>query len=332
MLVAGIVRFLSEKGYRIIGVRHSPHAHPIDFKNSDSEKFNKIGSQGSALVTANQITIFLPSNKWEEKIARINHVFNNCHLILIEGGMQKGREKIETVPKGKLPLCTGDINLRAIVSRDCFEKGLPCFEPDDIVNISTFIEKHYLKTAISAAVLAGGRSSRLGRNKAFLKVGDSTIIENVLKTIYQFVPQVKIITNSPDEYQHLGIESAPDIRPGCGPLSGIHTALRLSPTEYVLVMSCDIPLVGPELIQTLLKEYPGFDVTIFKHKRFEPLCAVYRRTCIDALEELIDHGEYRIIDLFPTLNVKVLRTYDGNIFRSINTEEDYNYIAKKLAG
>ncbi len=50
-----------------------------------------------------------------------------------------------------------------------------------------------------------------------------------------------------------------------------------------------------------------------------------------ALEELIDHGEYRIIDLFPTLSVRVIRTPDKEPFTSINTDEDYEYVVKKLS-
>ena len=99
----------------------------------------------------------------------------------------------------------------------------------------------------------------------------------------------------------------------------------------MLVVSCDIPLVGSKQIEQLVSSCRGHDITIFKHKNFEPLCAVYRRSCIDALNELIDHNECRIIDLFPTLDVKVLRVDDAEIFRSINTKEDYEHIVDKLS-
>ena len=75
--------------------------------------------------------------------------------------------------------------------------------------------------------------------------------------------------------------------------------------------------------------YPGYDITLYKHALFEPLCAVYRRTCLPALEELIDHQEYRIIDLFPTLSVNVIRTDQREAFQSINTPEDYAAAAEE---
>jgi molybdopterin-guanine dinucleotide biosynthesis protein A len=97
----------------------------------------------------------------------------------------------------------------------------------------------------------------------------------------------------------------------------------------VLVVSCDLPLLTLHILRTLLAEYPGYDITLYKHALFEPLCAVYRRTCLAALEELIDYGDYRIIDLFPTLNVNVIRTEQNDAFQSINTPEDYERVREK---
>ena len=98
-----------------------------------------------------------------------------------------------------------------------------------------------------------------------------------------------------------------------------------------MVVPCDIPLVGSKQIARLVSSCRGHDIAIFKHKNFEPLCAVYRRSCIDALNELIDHNECRIIDLFPTLDVKVIRVDDPEIFRSTNTKEDYEHIVNRLS-
>ena len=97
------------------------------------------------------------------------------------------------------------------------------------------------------------------------------------------------------------------------------------------MVSCDIPLVNRELFEQLIAALPGNDIVIFKHRQFEPLCALYRRTCLPALEDLIAHGEYRIIDLFPTLQVKVVRSGSADIFTSINTDADYEFVRNALA-
>ena len=98
----------------------------------------------------------------------------------------------------------------------------------------------------------------------------------------------------------------------------------------MLVTSCDLPLIGPDQLDLLRAGYPGRDITMFKNSRFQPLCAVYRRTCLPALNDLIDHGECRIIDLFPALDVNILRTDNEDAFRSINTDDDYEMIRRRF--
>ena len=328
-LIIKLIRSLAAKGYRIAGVRHSPHTHCLDAEGSDTDAYKKAGAIGAALITAHETNLFCPAMSWDDKFLPIRHSFNHCHLILVEGGVKEGKEKIEIIPPGESPLCSGDVSLRALVSAHYAVPGLPSFDPEDVDGLSSFIEERYIKTAISGAVMAGGRSSRLGVNKAFLKFHGRPGIELLLEKVSALVSPVTIITNSPAEFQYLTIAAAPDIRPGCGPLSGIHAALSLSPTEYVLVVSCDLPLLTLHILRTLLAEYPGYDITLYKHKLFEPLCAVYRRTCLPALEELMDHHEYRIIDLFPTLNVNVIRTEQNDAFQNINTPEDYERVLEK---
>jgi len=328
-LMIRLIRSLSAQGYRVAGVRHSPHNHLLDAEGSDTAAYKKAGAIGAALITASETNLFYPASGWDEKFLPVRHTFNHCHLILVEGGIKEGKEKIELIPPGESPLLTGDCNLRAVVSTHDAAPGLPRFDPADLDRLSTFIEARYIRAAISGAIMAGGRSSRLGVNKAFLKFHDRPAVELVLEKVSALVSPVVIITNSPAEFRHLNIPAAPDIRPGCGPLSGIHAALSLSATEYVLVVSCDLPLLTPQILRALLSAYPGYDITLYKHALFEPLCAVYRRTCLPALEELIDHGEYRIIDLFPELSVNVIRTDQKEAFQSINTPEDYQRLKEK---
>ncbi len=329
-LMRAIIKSLTAHGFRIAAVGHTPHQHSPDTDATDAAVFKASGAAGTALVAARETTLFLPAATGDEKTAVIGRAFQNCHLVLMEGGLQDSLEKIEVVPDGQTPLCRDDGSLRAYVGRLQAVNGIPCFAADDIDGLCAFIERRYLRPQLSAAIMAGGMSSRLGRNKALLPLGKSTVIEHVLATVSAFAAPVTIITNSPEQYGHLDCATAPDLRPGCGPLSGIHAALSLSSTEYVLVKSCDIPLIGPAHLDLLNRNYPGHDITMFKTSRFEPLCAIYRRTCLPALEELIDHGEYRIIDLFPTMHVKILRTDDVDAFRSINTDRDYEIILEQF--
>jgi molybdopterin-guanine dinucleotide biosynthesis protein MobB len=329
--MVNIIRTLAARSYRIAGVRHSPHAHAVDAEGTDTEQYKKAGAIGSALITAHEANLFIPAISQEEKLAPVTRAFQHCHLILVEGGIKEGREKIEIIPPSAEPLCSGDSNLRAVVSVDYTATGLPSFHPAETERLCSFIEERYIKAALSGAIIAGGQSSRLGFNKALLPFQGKPVIERMLETLSPIVSSIKIIANNPADYQFLNIETVPDIRPGCGPLSGIHTALSLSNTEYVLIVSCDLPLLTASTLGPLLLKYPGYDITMFKHKLFEPLCAVYRRTCLPALEELIDHGEYRIIDLFPALNTRIIRIDQSDEFQSMNTKEDYERLQKKYS-
>ncbi len=329
-LLTALITHLTARGFRIAAVRHTPHNHRLDRQGADTALFTDAGADGTALAAAQETAVFLPAATWGEKIAAIGSAFAGCHLVLMEGGLQHGLEKIEVVPEGEAPLCRDDASLRAYVGQPRDMSCIPCFAADDSAGICAFLEARYLKPQLSAAIMAGGKSSRLGRNKALLSLGGATVIEHVIATVSAIATPVTIITNNPEEYKHLGLATAGDLRPGCGPLSGIHAALSLSGTEYVLVKSCDIPLVGPEHLSLLHRSYPGHDITIFKTSRFQPLCAIYRRTCLPALEDLIDHGEYRIIDLFPTLDTHVIRSDDEDAFRSINTDEDYEAMLKRF--
>ncbi len=330
-LITGLLCSLSGKGYKVAAVRHSPHEHEIDADGTDTSRFKIAGAKGTALVTAKETNLFIPSSDWQAKVSVLGKAFCDADLVIVEGGNKNGEYKIEIIKDGEDFLCKEDERLMAVVGNGIICDDLPCFSAIDTEGVAGFIEESFLVPIISAAVMAGGKSKRLGQNKALLQINNSTVIERVLNTISPYVQKVKIITNSPEEYSYLDIETAKDIRPGCGPLSGIHAALSFASSEYVLVLSCDIPLVGPKQVEQLVSSCRGHDITIFKHKNFEPLCAVYRRSCIDALNELIDHNECRIIDLFPTLDVQVVRVDSAEIFRSINTKEDYDYIVDKLS-
>lgn len=321
--LAAIVHLLADRGYRIGVMSREGTATKIF-----GDDLNRYTASGASCVSifANHGTVAMFPTDTEQK--HLRRLFAGCHLILSDYDVPGCSDIIEAAVSDNALAYAEDTRLRAVIG-NCFQaSGITCFAHNQFEDLCTFIENRYLKPQLSAAILAGGKSQRLGTNKALVMVNGSALIEHVIQTAKQFTDTVRIIANDPEPYRHFNIPIAADIMPGGGPLSGIHTALSLSSTDYVLVLSCDMPLLTAKDIRPLISAYPGFDITLYKHQKFEPLCAVYRRTCIGALEDLIKHGEYRIIDLFPTLSVKVIRTDDPTPFTSINTWEDY----KKIIG
>lgn len=147
--------------------------------------------------------------------------------------------------------------------------------------------------SVSGFVQAGGQSRRMGRNKALLALGAHTLIEHALERLAPFVSQLAIITNTPEIYQHLAVESYQDII-GAGPLSGIHSALVHARNDYAVVLACDMPFVSAALIELLLGERAGYQLVMPQTAagRLQPLCAIYHRSCVPAIERLIARGQY----------------------------------------
>jgi molybdenum cofactor guanylyltransferase len=318
-VIGCIARELGCRGYRVACVR----------ENSLPESLS--GSAGADVVVADSgTTVRLPPEPRPGIFRRLRLALHDHHLILAEGFSDGARELIEVVPPGSVACHAGNRALRALIGSGAPPAGVPGYAPDDTEGLCACIEARYLKPDLSGAILAGGRSSRLGRDKTLLTVGGKPVIERMIDRLARHVPSIRIISGSSEAYAAYGLAVIADIHPGCGPLSGIHAALSTSATEYVLVLAGDTLLIQDALLERLRHGFTGYDITLYKHKNFEPLCAVYRRTCLDALEELIRHGDGRIIDLFPTLSVNVLRTGDPEVFRSINTEDDYRFVVSRL--
>jgi molybdopterin-guanine dinucleotide biosynthesis protein A len=299
-MLARLVHSLAQYGLRVGVLRQSGDGRPAD--NDDA----LVAAGAAAHVDLYAGTIAVGSCSAESGF-RAKKFFTDCHVLLVDTAHpDSGPAAVIDISDGRF---TG-------FGRVCL----------DAAAMAELIRSSILLPVISTAVLAGGRSSRLGRNKALLPLHGKTLIEKVIDEARCCTGAVTIITNSPDEYAHLGYPCRGDIVPGGGPLSGIHAALTHCGTEYVLVVSCDIPLVNRELFESLIAALPGHDIVMFKHKHFEPLCALYRRTCIPALEDLLAHGEHRIIDLFPSLQVKVLRIASADVFKNINTDADYDFV------
>ncbi|MBO8137626.1 MAG: molybdenum cofactor guanylyltransferase [Desulfotomaculum sp.] len=190
----------------------------------------------------------------------------------------------------------------------------------------------------SAAVLAGGKSSRMGTNKALLKVRSCRMIDHILEELEQVSRDILIITNTPSDYKHLNVRLAADIYPNRGPLSGIHSALVNARNHYLLAVACDMPFIEASLARYLINKAEGYDVVIpVVEGYYEPLFAVYSRSCLPYIEQCLDEKKYRIIDFFPLVKVKyvnereISRVADPErVFYNVNTPKELAAAAKLM--
>ncbi len=184
---------------------------------------------------------------------------------------------------------------------------------------------------ITIAVQAGGKSSRMGEDKALIRLAGIPLIERVLARIDGLADEILITTNRPETLTHLNLRMAGDEVPGAGALHGLKTALDAARGEIVLVLSCDTPFVSRELIEHLLSRAHDADAIVPKHgDKYEPLQAVYNRSrCLPAVEAALGSGERRMISFYPQVHVlpieePILSELDpsGLSFFNVNTAED----------
>ena len=156
-------------------------------------------------------------------------------------------------------------------------------------------------------ILTGGKSSRMGADKAFLDFGSRTLLERAIAVVYETSPNLSIV-GDPAKFAPYGSVIA-DLYPGCGPLAGIHGALLHSSAELNLMLAVDMPFVSRELLDFLFAAANETDAIVVVPRTargFQPLCAVYRRAFAAAAEEALRAGNYKIDAVFAGVAVRVI--------------------------
>jgi molybdopterin-guanine dinucleotide biosynthesis protein A len=187
-----------------------------------------------------------------------------------------------------------------------------------------------------AFLLAGGRSSRMGRDKALLGVGPLTFLEAVARAAR---PLARSITVVGREGEAGGYPAVADLRPGLGPLAGIETALSRAETDVAIVLACDLPLVTAELLELLAARAAGAPGAIVVARdaggRLAPLCGLYPTAARESVSRLLDAGERRpraLLDSRPTVVVDYCEYAHlpaaERLLLNVNTPEEYEALVR----
>lgn len=197
--------------------------------------------------------------------------------------------------------------------------------------IGTYM-KHVAKlTGVTGVILAGGRSSRMGSNKALLPYRGGLFIEAIHRRMSALFPEVLLVTNTPEQYDFLPCRKAGDLFPDMGALAGLHSGLYHSRTEHVFAVACDMPYLDDRLIRYLVGRRHRGDVVIPEGEvGLEPLHAVYARECLPHMEASLRANRRRIISFFDRVQIvaiekNICNAFDPSFrcFSNINTPDDY---------
>lgn len=177
-------------------------------------------------------------------------------------------------------------------------------------------------------VLVGGKSRRMGRDKALLPWKSGLLVEDLAGRLRKVVDQVTLL-GAPERYGHLGFRCLADLRPGLGPLAGIETALASGQAEWNLVLACDVPNVGVDHLRALYRtaECSGNArcvVTVDADGALQPLCAMYRDTCLPTVQQALNTNQLCLMDVVERLGAG--KVFCPSRLHNVNTEEDWNAV------
>jgi molybdopterin-guanine dinucleotide biosynthesis protein A len=166
----------------------------------------------------------------------------------------------------------------------------------------------------------------MGRDKALLAVGNSTLLEVIAARVSAAAGSVMVI-GSPERYAFLGLPVQADLISDCGPLAGVYTALKTSQADWNLVVACDMPNVTAGFLSSLLDAAEAADAAVLAPATLDglhPLCAVYHRRALPGVRSLIERRSFKMHDALNDLQAVHWPIADASLLENINTPAEWN--------
>jgi len=190
----------------------------------------------------------------------------------------------------------------------------------------------------SIAILAGGQSRRMGRNKALISVAGKAILAHVVDKLIPLSDDLFLVTNTPETYQTFNLSMVGDVIPNMAALGGIFTAISHAKHDWVFVIACDMPLLEAQVINGMATHRQGVDiVTPRLDGHPDALHTFYNKRCLPAIKNQLSNRRLKIIEFFEKMRVCYLSKYDFrnysadfNFLMNINTPEDLARVEKML--
>ncbi len=192
------------------------------------------------------------------------------------------------------------------------------------------------KFTLGTAVLAGGKSSRMGQNKVLMEYQNRRFLDRICEELQGFDEKPCISAAMPGEYEDLGLPVVCDENREIGPVEGIRQVLIHTSCDYVFVCAGDMPFITGDLVR-YMAEFISSDYDCYcmvDEEHIHPLCAVYSKKVLPVIEELIGQGLYRLMQILRRVRTKYIRLenscFDKNTLRNINTREEYESLRLPL--
>jgi molybdopterin-guanine dinucleotide biosynthesis protein A len=179
------------------------------------------------------------------------------------------------------------------------------------------------KHAVSSIILAGGKNSRFGQDKAFLRFGNTTIIEEQIHALSEILDEIIIVTNKRSKYENLDVKVVTDIIPDSGPLGGLYSGLAVSSNIHCFLIGCDMPFVNIKLIKHMIDKIGEKDIIIpVSRGGKETLYAIYSMNCLETIKHQVETGHFRLVDILNFHEVEYISNEDIKRF----DPEEYSFV------
>jgi molybdopterin-guanine dinucleotide biosynthesis protein A len=174
------------------------------------------------------------------------------------------------------------------------------------------LDTKYKTTGI---ILSGGKSIRMGENKAFIDIEGVPIIHRIHNLFKELFQEIIIVTNQKELFSNFESKIYTDLIPNKGVLGGLYTGIFYSTYNYSFCVACDMPFIKKSLVQYLLNLIKEDDVIVPRTRDgLQPLHAIYSKNCLKPIKKVIDQGKYSIIDFYDLVKVKVVQENEFNTF------------------
>jgi len=196
---------------------------------------------------------------------------------------------------------------------------------------------------LTVAILAGGKSSRMGTDKSFVPLLGKPMIEHILARVAEIgQEQTLLVTNRPQDYAHLGLPIFIDVIPNKGALGGIYSAIVHSQSDYTLTVACDMPFLNPDLLHYMigLAKEGAFDVIVPRVEGYpQGLHAIYSKACLEPILKRLNADQLKVIGFYEDVRVRTLDEPEympldpkGLSFQNINTPGELQAAQQLMTG
>lgn len=180
---------------------------------------------------------------------------------------------------------------------------------------------------VNGYILAGGKSSRMGKDKGLINYNGIAIVEHIIGQIKPLVNKLVIVSNN-IEYEKFGFEVINDLMKDIGPAGGIYTALRHTDLELNFIVSCDMPHINKDAIQFIIRNSIHSQITVPESDgKTEPLFGIYSKDCLKKWAELIELKKVKLKEMILHFRLNIINVnenilFNDNFFININTNKD----------